>query len=120
MQKSHKTITQLNPTTDYKERTHMKIADLLRGLADKLDGIEIGGSEPNQTRLDPVGEVPGGDTDTTKMVPPLQAKLEILKKSEGIPSVYDGEGSDELSAIKKNAGLSAVQHEASEDNDITG
>jgi len=54
------------------------------------------------------------------MVPPLQAKLEILKKSEGLPSVYDKEGSDELSAIKKNAGLTAAQHEASEDNDITG
>jgi hypothetical protein len=104
----------------------MKIADLLRGLADKLDGIETGGSEPNpnQTRLDPVGEVPGGDTDTTKMVPPLQAKLEILKKSEGLPSVYDNECQesqpDELAMIKKNAGLTAVQHEASEDNDITG
>ena len=104
----------------------MKMADVLRSLADKLDSIEQGsqdadqGQPPTQQRMDPVGDVPGGDTDTTKMVPPLQAKLEILKKSEGIPSVYDGEGNDELSAIKKNAGLSAVQHEASEDNDITG
>jgi hypothetical protein len=98
----------------------MKIADLLRGLADKLDSIESGNGTPKQTGLNPVGEVPGGDTDSTKMVPPLQAKLEILKKSEGLPSVYDNEGSDELSAIKKNAGLTAAQHEASEDNDITG
>ena len=28
MQKSHKTITQPNPTTDYKERTHMKLSDI--------------------------------------------------------------------------------------------
>jgi hypothetical protein len=99
----------------------MKMADILRGLADKLDSIDSGtGDAPKQNRLSPVGDVPGGDTDSTTMVPPLQAKLEILKKSEGIPSVYDKEGSDELSAIKKNAGLTAAQHEASEDNDITG
>jgi hypothetical protein len=99
----------------------MKMADVLRNLADKLDGIE-GGTDgaPTQNRLIPVGDVPGGDTDSATMVPPLQAKLEILKKSEGIPSVYDKEGSDELSAIKKNAGLTAAQHEASEDNDVLG
>jgi hypothetical protein len=99
----------------------MKMADILRNLADKLDSIDSGTSDaPKQNRLSPVGDVPGGDTDSTTMVPPLQAKLEILKKSEGIPSVYDKDGSDELSAIKKNAGLTAAQHEASEDNDITG
>ena len=96
----------------------MKMADILRNLADKLDG----GTDdaPKQNRLSPVGDVPGGETDSATMVPPLQAKLEILKKSEGLPSVYDKEGSDELSAIKKNAGLTVAQHEASEDNDITG
>jgi hypothetical protein len=101
----------------------MKMADILRGLADKLDSIEQGSSSaPAPTGLAPVGDVPGGDTDTTKMIPPLQAKLEILKKSEGMPNVYDGEGKgdNELAAIKKNAGLTAAQHEASDDNDITG
>jgi hypothetical protein len=99
----------------------MKMADILRNLADKLDSIEGGtGDAPKQNRLSPVGDVPGGDTDSTTMVPPLQAKLEILKKSEGLPNVYDGEGDDELAAIKKNAGLTAAQHEASEDNDVLG
>jgi len=99
----------------------MKMADVLRNLADKLDGMEGGTDDaPKQNRLSPVGDVPGGETDSATMVPPLQAKLEILKKSEGLPSVYDKEGTDELSAIKKNAGLTAAQHEASEDNDITG
>jgi hypothetical protein len=99
----------------------MKMADVLRNLADKLDGMDSGTDDaPKQNRLNPVGDVPGGETDSATMVPPLQAKLEILKKSEGLPSVYDKEGSDELSAIKKNAGLTAAQHEASEDNDITG
>ena len=57
------------------------------------------------------------------MVPPLQMKLELLKKASGVDSHYDDEGSapDELAQVKKNAGLTAViQHEASEDNDITG
>jgi hypothetical protein len=99
----------------------MKMADILRNLADKLDSIDSGTSDaPKQNRLSPVGDVPGGDTDSSIMVPPLQAKLEILKKSEGLPNVYDGEGDDELAAIKKNAGLTTAQHEASEDNDITG
>ncbi len=98
----------------------MKIADLLRGLADKLDSIESGNGTPKQTGLNPVGEVPGGDTDSNKMIPPLQAKLEILKKSEGIPNVYDeqGRGTDELAAIKKNAGLTAAQHEAADDEPL--
>ena len=100
----------------------MKMADILRGLADKLDSIESSNGTPKQTGLNPVGEVPGGDTDSNKMIPPLQAKLEILKKSEGLPNAYDGEGEgdDELAAIKKNAGLTAAQHEASEDNDVLG
>jgi hypothetical protein len=97
----------------------MKMAELLRQLADKLDGIEGGTDDaPKQNRLSPVGDVPGGDTDSSIMVPPLQAKLEILKKSEGLPNVYDGEGNDELAAIKKNAGLTAAQHEAADDEPL--
>jgi hypothetical protein len=54
------------------------------------------------------------------MLPPLQAKLEILKKSEGIPSVYDDQDTehDELMNIKKNAGLTAAQHEAADDEPL--
>ena len=97
----------------------MKMADILRNLADKLDGIDSGTDDaPKQNRLSPVGDVPGGDTDSSIMVPPLQAKLEILKKSEGLPNVYDGEGDDELAAIKKNAGLTAAQHEAADDEPL--
>jgi hypothetical protein len=105
----------------------MKMADILRDIADLLDQ-KMGQQDDNgmgdnrtQNRLDPV-EVPEPELDDNPvMVPPLQAKLEILKKSEGIPNVYaDKKSSDELAAIKKNAGLSASQHEASEDNDILG
>jgi hypothetical protein len=99
----------------------MKMADILRDLADKLDSIERG-SDDTPTGLTPVGDVPGGDTDTSKFVPPLQTKLEILKKSVGLPNVYDGDEQedDELVMLKQRAGLSPCQQEASEDNDILG
>jgi hypothetical protein len=100
----------------------MKMADVLRDLADKLDSIESGTDDtPKQTGLNPVGDVQGGDTDTTKMVPPLQAKLELLKKATGVDNVYDSEEPDELDDIKKLTGIKAViAQEAGEDNDITG
>ena len=100
------------------------MADLLRNLADKLDGIDRGGDtdDTQKGQLTPIDDIEAGDTDTTKMVPPLQAKLEILKKSEGLPNVYDTVDSkpDELAMIKKNAGITVAQQEASDDNDVTG
>jgi hypothetical protein len=98
----------------------MKMADVLRDIADLIDQKMGGNDSEQQNRLEPVQVEKPQDEEQPKMVPPLQAKLEILKKSEGIPSVYDKEGGDELSAIKKNAGLTAAQHEASEDNDVLG
>jgi hypothetical protein len=98
----------------------MKMADVLRDIADLIDQKMGGNDSEQQNRLEPVQVEKPQDEKQPKMVPPLQAKLEILKKSEGLPNVYDGEGNDELAAIKKNAGLTAAQHEASEDNDITG
>ena len=103
----------------------MKMADVLRKLADKLDGIEQGGEETsrsNQAELTPVEIDSDKDVEVTGvMVPPLQAKLELLKKATGVDSHYDSEGSDELDDIKKLTGIKAViQQEAGEDNDITG
>jgi hypothetical protein len=104
----------------------MKMADILRNIADLLDQTQDGNdgadlsNNRTQNRLDVVQVNEPELDDEPLMVPPLQAKLEILKKSEGIPNVYSGEDTDELAAIKKNAGLTAAQHEALEDNDITG
>ena len=98
----------------------MKMADVLRDIADLIDQKMGGNDSEQQNRLEPVQVEKPQDEEQPKMVPPLQAKLEILKKSEGLPNVYDGEGNDELAAIKKNAGLTAAQHEASEDNDVVG
>jgi hypothetical protein len=102
----------------------MRISDLLRSLADMVANAEGGGPTPApMAPQEPVRDFnpTNGDADagTGVFVPPLQAKLEILKKSVGLDNVYDGQG-DELDQMKKMAGLSPVQQEASEDNDITG
>jgi hypothetical protein len=102
----------------------MRLADIMRDIANLLDQREGQDADMSQNstqqRLTPVTTNEPELNDDPVMVPPLQAKLEILKKSEGMPNVYDDEGDDEVAIIKKNAGLTAVQHEASEDNDIVG
>lgn len=106
----------------------MNIADLLRSMADKLEKIETGdnmGKEAGDFQHDvhAGAEPAGSDTgleDNPVMIPPLQQKLEILKKSAGMDNAMDGE-SDELGDIKKLTGLkSVIGHEAGEDNDIVG
>lgn len=103
----------------------MKLSDIMRDLADLIDqkmnsvqGADLSANS-TQKKLDQVDVPEPEQEETPVMVPPLQAKLEILKKSEGIPSVYNNQ-ENELDIIKKNAGLTAAQHEDSEDNDITG
>ena len=111
----------------------MRASEILRKLADVIDSAEAGQEAPQVQQpqhanvrvalapaQQPAAEQPQG-AETT-FVPPLQAKLEILKKSEGIPNVYDGadQEGDELDTIKKHAGLTTAQKIASEDNDITG
>jgi hypothetical protein len=102
----------------------MRVAEIIRSLIDLLDQVEQGqtGSSPGN-RLSPVAVEKPEDCEGEKMIPPLQAKLELLKKASGVDNIYDDdeEGSDELDAIKKLTGIDAVmQHEAGEDNDITG
>ena len=102
----------------------MKMSDILRDLAELLDQHQGQGADMSQNstqqRMSVIHPAEPELDDDPLMVPPLQAKLEILKKSEGLPNVYDQEGTSELAAIRKNAGLTAAQHEAGEDNDITG
>lgn len=109
----------------------MKMADILRNLADKLERIEGGdtsgdnmGKEASDFQHDVDAGAESGDQHaelTGVMIPPLQQKLEILKKSAGMDNAFDNQDSDELGDIKKLTGIKAViQHEASEDNDIVG
>ena len=56
----------------------MRAAEFLRKLADALAVIE-NDAEPE------------AQAEPGVMVPPLQQKIEILKKSQGIDSIYDGD-----------------------------
>ena len=92
----------------------MKIADILRRLADNIDGHSQGGQpdpalqNPAQLQAIPTGQnVVVIDTDTDDMpspggttpsgndenpeifLPPLQQKQELLKKAVGVENVYD-------------------------------
>ena len=104
----------------------MKLADIMRDIADLLDqkmgqdsaGADMSSNSTHKRMGDVEVEKPE-EAEQSTMVPPLQAKIEILKKSEGLPNVYDdGKAGDELAAIKKNAGISTAQQEASDDNPL--
>ena len=86
------------------------MAELLRQLADRLDSIE----NDKPAMLDPRSAEP---EEVGKFMAPNQQKLELLKKGVGVESEYDSD--DELTAIKKNAGISpAVVHIASDDEPL--
>jgi uncharacterized phage infection (PIP) family protein YhgE len=88
----------------------MKMAELLRQLADRLDSIDQGNDNVlSQNNAEP--------SDDNKFISPLQQKLELLKKGVGVESEFDSD--DELTAIKKNAGISpAIVHIASDDEPL--
>ena len=69
----------------------MNIAEILRGLADKIDGVEQQAPQQNQSaQLHPAAasndEHP--DVNTDSMVSPLQQKLELIKKVAGVDGAF--------------------------------
>jgi len=100
----------------------MKMSDILHNIAELLDQQEQQ-SAPAEPKDFAQPEQDDGDADGV-MIPPLQQKLELLKKAVGVPSAFDQDGNgvpDELDAIRKNAGINpAVVHVAGEDNDVVG
>ena len=109
----------------------MKMADVLHSIADMLDKDEGGdisgdnmGKQASDFQHDVHDGAESGDQHeelTGVLIPPLQQKLEILKKTAGMDNAFDNHGSDELDDIKKLTGIKAVvQHETSEDNDVVG
>jgi hypothetical protein len=67
-------------------------------LADKLGIINLNKAEAEEPVVD--------DDALGVMVPPLQQKIELIKKSEGVKSVYDGaQEEDELAVLKRQAGI---------------
>lgn len=97
----------------------MKMSDVIRQMADLLDKE---GSDQHSTGLEKVEiNAPEAEPQDT-MMPPLQQKLEIMKKSVGMDNAFDagcGEEGDELGDIKKLTGIKAVIGH-SDDNDIVG
>jgi len=65
----------------------MKAAEFLRKLADALAVIED-------------DDVSDAQPEQDVMVPPLQQKIEILKKSQGLDNIYnDSNGSDDTVTV---------------------
>lgn len=67
----------------------MNISELLRKLADVIASAEGDDSGPQSADLSPVkvDHQDNTDTKTGVFVPPLQAKLELLKKSVNVDNV---------------------------------
>lgn len=101
------------------ESDPMNLSQLLRQMADMIDAKQQH-TDPIQEPEDYLSEPTGGEIerDSTEQpddlfVPPLQLKMELLKKAVGVDNIYDdGDEEDEerhcygeLEAIKRNAGL---------------
>jgi tetrahydromethanopterin S-methyltransferase subunit F len=106
----------------------MNIADILRKVADIADQQADPG-RPDDKIVNPaeLSEVPTGPygdgveapvntdagVDDEVMVPPLQLKLELLKRAVDVDNIYDNQRADEvhdnsedpLAAIRRNAGI---------------
>jgi len=108
----------------------MKIADLLRRVADAVEQEQNPARPDDQIQnpaelsptaagapVDPPHNQDAGAGDAV-MIPPLQLKTELLKKAVGVDSVYDpGEAradqahdnsEDELDIIRRHAGVPVV------------
>ncbi len=95
----------------------MNIAEILRKLADAVDGVESADRPTNSVphaELEPVAADNTDNTETTVIIPPLQAKLELLKKASGMDSAYDeatpcdSAEDAELALIKQRAGVPTI------------
>jgi hypothetical protein len=105
----------------------MKIAELLRRVADAVEQEQDPGRPDdgvqNPAELEPISVGVAVDTpcnqdagaDDDVMVPPLQLKMELLKRAVDVNNIYDaGEPradqahenqQDELAALRRNAGI---------------
>ena len=109
----------------------MNIAEILRKLADTVDGVESADRPTNSVQhaeLAPVEVDTTDNTESSTQIPPLQAKLELLKKSMGMDNAYDeatpcdSAEDAELALIKQRAGVPqiVVQELGDEDGAFEG
>lgn len=92
----------------------MTMAEIIRQLMDKLE--EIGAAAQSQPEPEPAKQ--------PMMIPPLQAKLELLKKAVGVESYYDDDTTDnsaqhdnELDILKRNAGINPAAMQLASDDE---
>jgi hypothetical protein len=113
---------------DTKENS-MKTSEILRKLADMIDARQSI-QQPGEMDV----EIADCDSDELAQkpedvfIPPLQLKLELLKKATGVENVYDDSEAeeseeelphsyDELDHIKRNAGINTVVLDALGDDE---
>lgn len=99
----------------------MKASEILRKLADVIDqhsGEDRPTNSVPHAELAPVEVDNTDNTETSVQIPPLQAKIELLKKSMGMDNAYDDSEScgcgendtvevpvDQVAQIKRMAGI---------------
>lgn len=105
------------------------MSDIIHNIADMLDQR---GDSPLNTKDTSQDFIHGVEFDSddnmdqcddAMFIPPLQQKLELLKKIAGVESEYDDseDSEDELGDIQKLSGIHPIAvHIASDDNDIVG
>jgi len=93
----------------------MKMSDILRQVANQMD--QTGHKDHDDHREENNYGVPMEKETPVTMIPPLQQKLEILKKAAGEPNAFDdgvghsgerADSEDELNRIKRIAGLTVM------------
>ena len=111
----------------------MKLSEILRQVATMVDtlqdqSLDQEGAVPNQVMPKDTYNSPQAEENVQAgevFLPPLQMKLELLKKATGVNNVYDdGQESgdethsyDELDHIKRNAGINVVALDALGDDE---
>ena len=118
----------------------MKTSEILRNLADMIDAKmqqsqSIGAPGRLSPKIQPKQPVsidtpPEDNSGLAQQpddifIPPLQLKIELLKKATGVENVYDDPENeqdpsysyDELDHIKRNAGISVVALDALGDDE---
>lgn len=104
----------------------MKISDIFRKLADVIDAeSDPGRPDPqlqNPAELSAVAGPYGDEVDTPDnqdlgaddevMIPPLQLKMELLKRAVGVDNVYDDVRADEVEGSDGDSDLARMKHMA--------
>ena len=101
----------------------MNIAEILRKLADALEGAEQPEVEPpvvaatsdcgcgGEPEMAPQDEPAAPEGDEATWMPPQTQEMELLKKMAGEPGEFDGghETGSEIDDLKRLAGITAIK-----------